>query len=279
MKWTALSHIGLVRKANDDSYLVSRDRQEFLLAMIADGMGGYEGGKVASELSLKKIIEYLHQYIPEEVDEATAINYERIIKDAVRYANDKVYKTAQEHKPLNEMGTTLDLVLAFANKIIIAHVGDSRIYLISEDGISQLTDDHTFANAMIAGGEMSEEEILTHRHRNKITRALGAEKEIEVDVKSFDWKSGDKVLLCTDGLTKYVSEDKIYLQFAQGTDLKESINELLEMSLSAGGKDNITMVVLGNSQEDNLSKEDVDNFAFTIDKAVDEKGGLALEDQ
>jgi protein phosphatase len=219
--------IGRVRERNEDSFLA-----EPPLFAIADGMGGHRGGAVASELALEKV---------EELSRAGKAT----LTDMVRSANRAVFERSMSDRSVTGMGTTLTAVQVDDTGAHLAHVGDSRAYLLRAGALRQLTDDHTLVNRMVRAGEITREEADIHPHRNVLTRVVGTEPEVDVDVDDIPVMDGDRILLCSDGLTNMVSEDQIQAILEATPAPQETADRLIKAANRAGGVDNITVVVLG----------------------------------
>ena len=218
--------IGRVREGNEDSYLV-----EPPLYAVADGMGGHRGGEVASHLALETVEERAR------ADQGT-------LADQVRAANRAVYERSQQDREVTGMGTTLTAAKLVEGTLLLAHVGDSRAYLLRGGALRQLTDDHTLVNRMVKAGEITTDEADVHPHRNVLTRALGTEPEVQVDVSEVPLMDGDRALLCSDGLFGMVTEDQIQAILEVEPDPQKAAERLIRAANSAGGVDNITVVVL-----------------------------------
>lgn len=240
MRYIALSEIGSVRTNNEDYYLIFESNDDtFSMFLIADGMGGHNAGEIASSFACKYVLEYI------------LINKERfdnisrqIIKEAYSYANQKITELQSKNPAWFGMGTTLAGVFLFSNKVIISNIGDSRVYIVGENTIKQITEDHSLVYEMYKDGKITKEEIYTHPQKNIITRAIGVDKDIEVDIYELTYEElGDKwyILLCTDGLTNMVSESCIKEAFMENS--FEKIGEvLIKKALENGGIDNITVL-------------------------------------
>ncbi|HEX2241482.1 MAG TPA: Stp1/IreP family PP2C-type Ser/Thr phosphatase [Actinomycetota bacterium] len=228
MSWTvgAASDVGQIRRANEDSYLV-RDP----LYVVADGMGGHNAGDVASSTAVAAIAK------PEQ---PTRDDVERLVKEA----NAAVWEKAQSDRSLQGMGTTVTALFLDGSHGLIAHVGDSRAYLFRQGQLRQLTRDHTLVARMVQEGRISEEEARHHPQRNVITRALGVDADIRVDVESVEFQAGDRVLLCSDGLTSMVEPSVIAETLASEGEPQSAADRLVEAANAAGGEDNITVIVL-----------------------------------
>jgi serine/threonine protein phosphatase PrpC len=223
----AASDIGQVREGNEDSYLVEQP-----LYVVADGMGGHRGGEVASELALETI-------------QSLFLKREGSLVTQVEEANRRVFERSQSDRNVAGMGTTLTAALVDGSRVQLAHVGDSRAYLFRDHELTILTEDHTLVHRMVMAGEITEEEAEVHPHRSILTRALGVDGRIQVDESAIDVRPGDRILLCTDGLTGMVSEEQIrtILDSTPG-DAQGAVERLIAEANRAGGVDNITAVVL-----------------------------------
>ena len=187
----AATDIGQVREGNEDSYLVVEP-----LYAVADGMGGHRGGEVASSLALETVQGMLERQ-------------EGSLAEQVAEANRAVFDRSQNDRRVSGMGTTLTAAQVDGSRVHLAHVGDSRAYLLRGGELAQITEDHTLVHRMVMEGEISEEEAETHPHRSILTRALGVDQNIQVDEGDLEVAPGDRLLLCTDGLTGMVPEGQI----------------------------------------------------------------------
>lgn len=236
--------IGLVRKVNEDSYLCEKlsGSDNLYLYIVADGMGGHNAGEVASSMAVQEVADYIR-----ENTEALKSGDKEIldlIRNAILYANDKVYKTSIVKSNCLGMGTTLSMILVKDSSIYIGHVGDSRIYLIRENEISRLTEDHSLVAELIKSGTIKPEEANNHPQRNVITRALGTEYSLEPDVSKCEMRCGDYILICTDGLSNAVQEEDMIYTIVNASDLNEACELLVSKAKENGGFDNITAVVI-----------------------------------
>ena len=222
----AATDIGQVREGNEDSYLVVAP-----LYAVADGMGGHRGGEVASSLALETVQQLFERQ-------------EGSLADQVSRANRAVYDRSQSDRSVSGMGTTLTAALIDENKVHLVHVGDSRAYLVRDGALTQLTEDHTLVHRMVLEGEITPEEAETHPHRSILTRALGVDESVQVDEGDVQVVSGDRLLLCTDGLTGMVPEGQIQEILRDAADPQEAVDRLVKVANRAGGIDNITAVVL-----------------------------------
>jgi protein phosphatase len=258
MEWSAKSDVGLVRKTNEDSYIVKIEQDKFLIAIVADGMGGHQGGKIASNLSVDTIVESIEQCFPDDIDDdLVEIDVMKAVKSSIKHANEKVFNLSQEHQHLLGMGTTIVVALIYNGEVIIGHVGDSRAYIISGQEIKQITTDHSLVNELFTQGKISEDEALVHPQRNMITRAIGTSPQIDIDISKYQWATDDILLLCTDGLSEVVTGKEILDTFLAEKSIEEAVSMLLNQSLQIGGKDNITIVAIKNNIEikDSIAEE------------------------
>jgi len=236
--------VGLVRKINEDSFICEKleGYDDLYLYIVADGMGGHNAGEVASSMAVQQIAEYIKRNIDSINLEDKEI--QNLIENAILYANEKVYKTSILKSNYLGMGTTLSMILAKNNRIYIGHVGDSRIYLIRDNVILRLTEDHSLVAELIKAGTIKPEEANSHPQKNVITRALGTEYTIESDVSQWDLQNNDIILICTDGLSNVVCEEDMAYILLNTSDLNEACEVLINKANESGGFDNITAVVV-----------------------------------
>jgi PPM family protein phosphatase len=225
--------VGKTRSGNEDALLVGD-----CVFAVADGMGGHLAGEVASEAALEPIRALAGQVFDDAGDAVTAL------RQAVIAANDTVSELAELEPAYRGMGTTLTAALVEGRRLHLAHVGDSRAYLLRDGGFSQLTDDHTLVQHLIDEGQLTREEAARHPQRSIITRAIGVSREVEVDSMSLELVAGDQLLLCSDGLTGVVSDQQIARTLEAVDDPDEAIHRLIDLANDAGGPDNITVLLL-----------------------------------
>ncbi len=224
--------IGRVRERNEDSFLV-----EPPLFAVADGMGGHRGGAVASELALEKL---------EELGRTGKVS----LPELVRAANRAVFERSISDRTVAGMGTTLTAATVDQTGIHLAHVGDSRAYLLRAGALRQLTEDHTLVNRMVKAGEITRDEAEVHPHRNVLIRVVGTEADIDVDVEDIPVLDGDRMLICSDGLTNMVTELQIQAILEATPDPQEAADRLIKAANRAGGIDNITVLILDIQEGD-----------------------------
>ncbi|MBR3908904.1 MAG: Stp1/IreP family PP2C-type Ser/Thr phosphatase [Clostridia bacterium] len=230
---------GIVRNSNQDAFIAGQLAENITFAIVCDGMGGANAGNIASEIAVKTVSEYLYNSFR---DNMTLNDFERTLKNAISSANMLIFNRAVKDEALKGMGTTIVAAIVKDNDAIIAHVGDSRIYLLNDE-IKQLTKDHSIVQTLIENGEISLDDAKHHPRKNVITRALGVEAEVVADFDELTLNTNDTLLLCTDGLTNYVPEANIYEIFKQN-DLSLVSETLVAKANENGGGDNITVVTL-----------------------------------
>jgi serine/threonine protein phosphatase PrpC len=231
------TNTGLRRTSNED-FFGSIATKFGAFYLVCDGMGGHSSGETASQLATESILQF--------VKNAKTDNTKELLKEAIQYANTIVFNAASKNTALKGMGTTLVLVLIKNNELFFAHVGDSRIYLSRRGNLEQLTEDHSFVQQLLKAGIISELEAKTHPRRNEITKAIGLKEIIEPTIcaSPLKIKKGDKILLCSDGLTNMVSKEKIFEIISKETSTEAKTTELIENANNAGGFDNITATLI-----------------------------------
>jgi serine/threonine protein phosphatase PrpC len=256
---SAKSSVGQVRENNEDRVGLWA-RHGIVLAMVADGMGGAVAGEEASRLTTEAIqadflgeargSETLHELSEDEISEK--------MRSAVRRANRAVLEHANENPELLGMGTTITLAFIRNNRVIIAHVGDSRAYLIdgTQGWINQITDDHSFVEALLASGHITQDQAAVHPMRNVLYRALGQVEDIEADLYSRTFTTGDWLVLCSDGLTRHVSPGEIAELTSQHDDPEAVAQALIDLANERGGEDNVSAVVILQESVDDVETED-----------------------
>ena len=241
MKVISKTHVGMVRNNNEDSLLV---REPYLFA-VADGMGGYSAGEVASRETLKAFEAATYDLRHEKVSDPV-----EVLQGAFDKANLHTYKMAQKNNAYNGMGTTLTaLYLPGDNTAYAAHVGDSRLYLYRNNTLSQITKDHSYVADLLAKGKITDSEAFNHPKRNMLLQALGVEEEIKTDIIHFALEKGDILLLCSDGLSDMLRDVEI-AGILEKMDFEEAAANLLEQSLDNGGKDNISLIMISVEEDE-----------------------------
>ncbi len=238
------SNIGKVRDENQDRVLIGSIDDNVSLAVVCDGMGGALSGGVASELAVATIF----KRISENFNPAFNANSIRnLMLTSVHAANTLVYEKSKEDIDKNGMGTTCVAAIIVDKTCYIVNVGDSRAYLISDEKIEQITTDHTYVQMLYEQGQITKEELKNHKKKNVITRAVGVEADVDVDYFEIDLPEKFAVLLCSDGLSNYCSEEILY-EFIHDKDVNDAISNLINYSNDSGGKDNITAAVIGKEE-------------------------------
>ena len=241
----ATSHVGKVRSNNQDSGYAGRT-----LFVVADGMGGHAGGDVASSIATKRIIEADKPY-------ASAQDAEFALQAALIGANAQLAETVFEHAELTGMGTTVSAIVVLENEVAIAHIGDSRIYLLRDNELSQITIDHTFVQRLVDSGRITEAEAMVHPRRSVLMRVLGdVEASPEIDTSILATIDGDRWLLCSDGLTGVVSHTGIASALASGANAQDVADLLVKESLDGGAPDNVTVVIVDIGAGDGSTRTD-----------------------
>lgn len=230
---------GVVRNSNQDAYFAGEISQDVTFAVVCDGMGGANAGNVASEIAVKTISEYIVNSYRNNMSLDDII---KMIKNAVKSANIEIFDKSNSDENLKGMGTTVVAAVIRGTNAVVANVGDSRVYVVNDE-INQLTTDHSIVQTLIETGKITREDARVHPRKNVITRALGAEAEVVADVEEYNLSKGDTLLLCTDGLTNFVSEDEILNTF-KNNDISLVCEKLIELANLGGGGDNITAVTL-----------------------------------
>ena len=244
MKHFIRTDIGKVRDENQDSYYIPND--EISLYIVADGMGGCNGGKTASDLAIKSISEYVLENFEKTQDVKEAIL--ELIGNAIKYANLTIYEKSKKDIELEGMGTTIEVVLIYNNRIYIGHIGDSRIYRIRKNIMRKITKDHSYVEKLISDGTITREESYNHPKKNMLTKALGCGIYVVPDLMVKNFQREDILLMCTDGLTNMLTENDIYKIIEKNSNyLEKGIDELINEANNSGGVDNITAVIIQNN--------------------------------
>ena len=242
-----LTHVGRQRQHNEDAFLVESTAKLFL---VADGMGGHAAGEIASRIAVDSISEFiLHTKEddgtwPHAYDEHFSRTTNRLMA-AVRLANTRVLEAMRKDARLRGMGTTIVACMADDEKVSVAHVGDSRAYLVREGNISRITNDHSWVFEQVQAGMLTEAEAEKHPLRNVITRALGGALQVTPDASEIEAREGDVYLLCSDGLTGMVPENEILRMVTENhSDLQKACQQLIDAANERGGLDNVTAVLV-----------------------------------
>ena len=231
-----LTDTGVVRTANQDNYFVDDELGRFFI--VADGMGGHAGGEQASRIAT----EIIQSYLLANWD--SPISSEVLLKEAVEKANQGILEDQQNHPERRDMGTTVVVLIFREDKTWCAHVGDSRLYRLSDANLEQITDDHTWVGMALKKGEINAEQAKFHPWRHVLSQCLGREDLHRIDIQNFTVKSGDKLLICSDGLTEEVTDEQIQNSLSNLESCQATAQELIDAAKDAGGSDNITVVIV-----------------------------------
>ena len=231
----ALTDVGLRRRVNEDRYALAADLGLYL---VADGMGGHTAGQLASELAAEAAVNTLRTLIDASASLTEKLRY------SVSAANREILSAAQAKPELAGMGTTLVALLAGPDRIALAHVGDSRAYLVRGGRIRQLTDDHSLVAELVRRQEISAHAARGHPHRHVLTRALGVRRSVEADLAELTPAVNDTFVLCSDGLTTHVQDDEIAATVLSAADLESACDRLVDLANARGGEDNITVLLV-----------------------------------
>lgn len=240
MQISANTHVGMLRMSNQDSYAVGELADGVVFAVVCDGMGGHAGGNIASDTAVKRITAEIKKNYRENMSRASVKN---IIEAAVVLANLDILDEAEKNTSLEGMGTTAVAAVISDELCVIANIGDSRCYHITGDDITQVSKDHSLVQEMVDAGLISQEDAANHPRKNIITRALGIGEDVNVDFFDLTLMQGDKILLCTDGLTNHVEND-VLVQLINEHNADTCANALIDRANANGGTDNITAVVI-----------------------------------
>jgi len=241
MEMARRTDIGRVRDLNEDSTGLIKSKSGQIIAIVADGMGGHQAGDVAS----REAVETIERVLGAQILDVSTDEKSDLLLHAVGKANEKVYNLAQQNDDLQGMGTTVIAAIVDEREVVLAHVGDSRAYMLHKGGLYQLTEDHSYVNILRRSGQITDEEARTHHLKNLIVRAVGTNEEVEVDLINTPWSGEDVLLICSDGLTSMVEDRQIGIVLSSTSmTLDEKADKLIELALEAGGTDNISLILL-----------------------------------
>ena len=234
-RFTGLTDTGLVREVNQDSYVIDDPQGRFFI--VADGMGGHAGGQEASKIATEQIKKYLENHWDSPISSA------ELLQEAIDAANQSILEDQSSHPERGDMGTTV-VVLIFREHPWCAHVGDSRLYRWRDSHLEQITDDHTWVGLALKAGEITPEQAKLHPWRHVLSQCLGRKDLYKVDLQELDVQPGDRLLLCSDGLTEEVSDDLIRTYISESKTCEQAAAELVEAAKTSGGSDNITVIMV-----------------------------------
>ena len=242
MRVYAKTDIGKARQMNQDFYYISQKNEDMCLCILADGMGGYNGGEIASSLATNSAKEYIEENFDKiEHTEKEVMN---LIKYAMEYANKAVLEKSKENEELEQMGTTLEICIIYNGKAYIGHIGDSRIYRIRKNIMRRITTDHSYVEKLVKDGTITREEAFYHPKKNMLMKALGCNEAIEPDIMVKEFLEKDIILMCSDGLTNMLTEEAIYNIVQE--EPKTACEKLVKKANENGGYDNISVILIKN---------------------------------
>mgnify|MGYP000191322031 CR=1 FL=1 len=234
MKVVGISNVGLVRRKNEDAFWIDENQGLFL---VCDGMGGHRGGEVASRMAV--------QIISQSLKNLSSSDAQQRLIQAIEEANQAILKAGLENEHLFEMGTTVTAALVDGSQLLVANVGDSGVFLIRENSIRKITRDHTLAEEMLSHGILKPDEMRGNAYNHILTRALGVNDQVEIDIFNEEILPGDILLMCSDGLTDMlIPEEILEIILAHSSDLDTAADHLMSKALQKGGFDNVTIVLL-----------------------------------
>ena len=242
IKAYAKSDKGKVRETNEDYFYISNSLDQVQLYILADGMGGYNGGEIASQLAVQTAKNYIENNFKDiEKDKDSII---QLLGSSMEYANMVVYEKAKSTPELQGMGTTLEICLIYNNKAYIGHVGDSRIYRVRKQFIRKLTQDHSYVQKLVKEGTITKEQAEHHPQKNMLMKALGCNAFVEPDVMVKGFLKDDILVMNSDGLTNLVDQETIYEMASKN--IEQATKDLVQLAKDRGGYDNITVVIIKN---------------------------------
>jgi len=245
MRFCGITDIGLKRENNEDFIFVPQDDQGIKLFVLADGMGGANAGELASSTAVKVVKDYIKSNFIKI--ERTKEELEKLVGDSVKEANRKVIELANTRPEYNGMGTTLIVVLIYRGRMYIGHVGDSRVYRLRQNVLRQITKDHSYVQALVKEGTISQEEAKNHPQKNVLLRVVGGEDNINPDVITKGFVKGDIILVCSDGLTNMVDDKYIFEIIMKNIyDVNVACKKLIEKANHNGGMDNVSAILISN---------------------------------
>lgn len=241
MQYWGLTDMGCTRSQNQDAFQIEVLDKNTLLCVVCDGMGGAKSGNVASTLAVDVFTQEIKRNWTPNMDEE---KLDQMLRNAVKLTNFTVYDQAQQFEEFTGMGTTLVAVLVQGKRAAVVNIGDSRTYHIGENGIRQITVDHSLVQMMVQRGELSPEQVKNYPGKNLITRAIGTEPVVECDIFYRELKRNDCLLLCTDGLSNQVDDLEILFEVAQVNEKEHCCERLLDIAKKRGAPDNVTSVLV-----------------------------------
>lgn len=244
MEIAVLSDVGRVRDINEDYTYVSECYPNGLMfAVVCDGMGGHKAGDFASKTAVEKVSGIIGS---NKNNNLTVDEYKKILEEAVIKANDEVYNLSISSDEHQGMGTTIVAALISPTWVLLAHIGDSRAYISDINSFRQITEDHSLVIELMKNNKLTKEEAKNHPQKNILTRALGTDKFVKADINLIEWDLDQSIVLCSDGLTNTVEESTIHSVVNENLLLEEKVERLISLANSAGGEDNISIIIVQN---------------------------------
>lgn len=240
MKAQFFTDRGLVRAHNEDAGGTFYNQADQLLAVVADGMGGHKAGNIASNMAVSIIKEKWEQNKRCKVPEQA----EHWLASIIAEVNEAIYDGASSVEAYKGMGTTAVIVISTHDFVTVAHIGDSRCYLLNENGFSQITEDHSLVNELLRTGQITKNDAGQHPRKNVVLKALGTEEQTDADIKSLSWERGNKLLLCSDGLSDKVIDDDLLELLQLEKSIKTVGQKMIELANENGGEDNISLIIV-----------------------------------
>ena len=238
MKVSQLTDIGLKRKANQDQIGTFSNRSQQTLLLLCDGMGGHNAGDVASEMAIFDVGKAW-----EKTEKMVPVQAEEWLKIAIESANNRIVEVSKEYIDLEGMGTTIVAIAVLGQKALVAHVGDSRAYQVDDGKLIPITKDHSFVQELLDRHIITAEEAQNHPQKNIVTQSVGVNDAIKIDTHWVSLQEGERLLLCSDGLTDMLTDEEITPLLNQETDLNQAAEALIQAANQAGGKDNISVIL------------------------------------
>lgn len=242
ISYSGMTHQGLVRDRNEDRYAMDIPEEGWpLIFIVADGLGGHRNGELASRTAATFAVPYLRERLPRDNDPEAV---KKVLEDTLQKANVKVYTTSLENPENTGMGTTMTLAVLYEHSCYVAHIGDSRAYLLRGKSLEQLTEDDTYVGQMVASGSLDESEVVSHPRRHVLTQALGYPEYVEPHISHIDLLPKDRYLLSSDGLHGVLTPEAVTRTLRRSETPQEAAASLIEQTLQAGAPDNVTAVVI-----------------------------------
>lgn len=238
MKSVSLTHTGMVRKENQDSVINLRDMKGNYFIGVADGMGGHKAGDVASRTLTEELIRFFRK-----ADKRKCYQDPEYLKGVIRQINKRIYELSRSQTDYEGMGTTLTLCMTNGKFGRICQVGDSRAYIVGEGGIHQITRDQSLVQFMVDNNQITPEEARVHPSRHVILSAVGTEEDVDIDMYAFTIQKGEKILICSDGLSDNFTDEELYGIIRSNPNVKRCVVELIEQANRRGGTDNISAII------------------------------------